>query len=162
MPRPKLAEPPAGYWYVNYTEGSDVGYRWYDAHKLTPLFPFGFGLSYTTFDVAGFTALGGGNVTATVNVTNTGTRDGFEVVQLYVTPPGHRPHGWWGWSKNRTEPGETQTVNIAAEPRLLARYDARVHLWRIPTGPYEVSLRTSATDVKASTFVSIDGGTIKP
>ena len=161
LPRPKLAEPPAGYWYVNYTEGSDVGYRWYDSHKLTPLFPFGFGLSYTTFNLTSFTALGGGNVTATINVTNTGTRDGFQVVQLYVTPPGQTAR-LVGWSKIELKPGETQTVNIAAEPRLLARYDAQVHVWRIPTGPYEVSLRTSATDVKASTFVSIDGGTIKP
>ena len=161
LPRPKLAEPPAGYWYVNYTEGSDVGYRWFDTHKLTPLFPFGFGLSYTTFDIAGFTALGGGNVTASVNVTNTGTRDGFQVVQLYVTPPGEAAR-LVGWSKIELKPGETQAVTIAAEPRLLARYDAQVHVWRIPTGPYEVSVRTSATDVKARTFVDMIGGTIKP
>jgi beta-glucosidase len=161
LPRPKLAEPPAGYWYVNYSEGADVGYRWFNAHKLTPLFPFGFGLSYTTFDMSGFTALGGGNVTATVNVTNTGSRDGFQVVQLYVTPPGETAR-LVGWSKIELKPGETQTVNIAAEPRLLARYDAQVHVWRIPTGPYAVSLGTSATDMKASTFVNITGGTIKP
>ncbi|MEI9991391.1 MAG: beta-glucosidase [Rhizomicrobium sp.] len=161
LPRPVLAAPPAGYFYVNYTEGSDVGYRWYDSHKLTPLFPFGFGLSYTSFNLAGFTALGGRNVTARVDVTNTGSRPGFQVVQLYVTPPGAVAR-LAGWSKIQLKPGETQTVNIAAEPRLLARYDAQVHVWRIPTGPYGVSIRTSATDIKASTFVSIDGGTIKP
>ncbi|MEJ0028762.1 MAG: beta-glucosidase [Rhizomicrobium sp.] len=161
LPRPKLAEPPAGYFYVNYSEGSDVGYRWYDSHKLTPLFPFGFGLSYTSFDLSGFTALGGRNVTAKVNVTNTGTRPGYQVVQLYVTPPGAVAR-LVGWSKIQLQPGETQTVDIAAEPRLLARFDTQVHVWRIPTGPYGVSVRTSATDIKASTFVSLTGGTIKP
>ncbi len=161
LPRPKLAVPPAGYFYVNYSEGSDVGYRWYDTHKLTPLFPFGFGLSYTTFDLSAFTALGGANVTATVKIANTGTRAGTQVVQLYVTPPGE-PARLVGWSKVALMPGEMQTVSIAAEPRLLARYDAQVHVWRIPTGPYGVSVRTSATDIKASTFVNITGGTIKP
>ena len=161
LPRPKLATPPAGYFYVNYAEGSDVGYRWYDSHKLTPLFPFGFGLSYTSFDLSGFSALGGDNVTATVKVANTGSRDGMEVVQLYVTPPGEVAR-LVGWSKIALKSGETQTVTLAAEPRLLARYDALVHVWRIPTGPYGVSVRTSATDIKASTFVDITGGTIKP
>jgi len=161
LPRPKLAEPPAGYWYVNYTEGAEVGYRWFDSHKLTPLFPFGFGLSYTTFDLTNFTALGGDNVTATVDVRNTGSRPGYDVVQLYVTPPGETAR-LVGWSKIQLKPGETQNVTIAAEPRLLARYDTQVRVWRIPTGPYGVSIRASATDIKESTFVDITGGTLKP
>lgn len=152
---------PAGTFRIAYSEGSDVGYRWFDTRKLTPLFPFGFGLSYTSFGIAGFTATGGDNIAATATVTNTGDRAGSEVVQLYVTPPGE-PARLVGWSKIELAPGESRTVQIAAEPRLLARFEAQVQLWRVPRGPYAVSLRRSATDVIASTFVDVTGGTMKP
>ncbi|HJW40726.1 MAG TPA: beta-glucosidase, partial [Rhizomicrobium sp.] len=152
---------PAGTFRVAYPEGSDIGYRWYDTKKLTPLFPFGFGLTYTNFGLTNFSATGGDNIAATATVTNTGDRAGSEVVELYVTPPGE-PARLVGWSKVKLAPGESQTVQIAAEPRLLARFDAQVHVWRTPAGPYAVSLRRSATDIVSSTFVTVTGGTMKP
>ncbi len=154
LPRPKL-------FYVNYTEGSDVGYRWYDTHKLTPLFPFGFGLSYTTFDISGLFSAGrrqcDGHGQDRQHRLARGNPGGPAL--CHAARPGGAAGGL---SKVALKPGETQTLSIAAEPRLLARYDTQVHVWRIPTGPYGVSIRTSATDIKASTFVSMNGGTIKP
>jgi len=160
LPRPVLIDAKAPL-SVNYREGSDVGYRWYDAQKLTPLFPFGFGLSYTNFRLSGFSAAAGDDVSATMTVTNTGPHEGAETVQLYVTPPGGVAR-LAGFSKITLKPGEAHTLTLTAEPRTFARFDAATNLWRIAAGIYDVSVRASATDIKASTPVVLAERTIKP
>lgn len=159
LPQPK---PPRAMGIVmTYPEGADAGYRWFDIKKQTPLFPFGFGLTYTTFGYDKFAATGGDAVSASVAVTNTGARAGSEVVQLYATPPGAAAR-LVGFAKIALQPGETKTATIAVEPRLLARYDAAAGQWRIDAGSYQLSVRASATDVKASIAVDIPARTIKP
>src|SRR5581483_5908579 len=144
LPNPRLPKPSAGMLDVSYPEGADVGYRWFARSNATPLFPFGFGLSYISLDIGGFAAAGGDTVSATATVHNASTRDGSEVVQLYVTPPsadGSAVARLVAFRKVRLKPGEAQTVQLAAEPRLLARFDTAAHAWHIAPGTYRVTLR---------------------
>lgn len=165
LPRPALPEPGPAYqpFDVIYSEGADVGYRWFERQNLKPLFPFGFGLSYTTFTLDGFSALGAETVTASVTVTNTGTREGSETVQLYATPPSPGSVARLiGWSKVSLKPGETRKVAITAEPRLLAEFDRDASLWRIASGSYAVSIGTSLTNIVANGQVTMAQREIKP
>ena len=114
---------------TNYAEGTLIGYRWYDTRKLPVSFPFGHGLSYTTFEwsepTASRTGLLEGEVT--VNVTNTGKRTGSDVVQLYVSPPASKfmraAKQLAGVAKVSLSPGESRTVSIPLTPRTFAHWD---------------------------------------
>jgi len=105
-------------------DGSDVGYRWFAREGHQPLFPFGFGLSYTTFALSGLRVGVDGRYTASVAVANTGARTGAVVVQIYVAKPG--PDGFVkrlaGFTKTVLAAGERASVEIDLEPRILARY----------------------------------------
>jgi beta-glucosidase len=169
LPRPALPTPDiAGRFFdVNYSEGADVGYRWFELRNQTPLFPFGYGLSYTTFGYRGLTVRGSETITATVIVTNGGLRAGSETVQLYVTPPSG-PSGapgtnrLVGWTKVSLAPGESRTVTIAAEPRTLARFDSAANVWRIAAGDYAVSVGASATDIRLTGQIALALREMKP
>jgi beta-glucosidase len=143
-----------------YSEGLNVGYRWYDATGTQPLFPFGFGLSYTTFAVSHLTveqsrvaAKPGGvpdHVRVKVNVTNTGRRQGAEVVQIYVGDPpanGEPPHQLKAFSKVELNPGETKTLSFALGSDSFSTYDATVHLWKLREGRYDIFAGTSSRDL---------------
>ncbi len=118
-----------------YNEGSDIGYRWYEKNAAKPLFPFGHGLTYTTFEYARprkpRTKDG---LSVEFKLKNTGTRAGTEVAQLYVAPPG-RTHRLVGWAKVELRPGESRKVMITADPRLLASYNDE-HGWGRAAGTY--------------------------
>jgi beta-glucosidase len=169
LPRPALpTHDIAGrYFDVTYNEGADVGYRWYELHNQTPLFPFGYGLSYTTFDYKGLTVRGSETIAATVTVTNAGARAGSETVQVYVTPPAGAngmpsTSRLVGWTKVSLAPGESRTVTITAEPRTLARFDSAANVWRIAAGNYAVSVRASATDIRLTSRVALAQREMKP
>ncbi|MDE2264795.1 MAG: glycoside hydrolase family 3 C-terminal domain-containing protein [Alphaproteobacteria bacterium] len=146
---------------IEYTEGPNVGYKWFELKKLTPLFPFGFGLSYTTFDLGGLSATGGTTISATFDVSNAGKREGMQTAQVYATPPGGVAR-LIGWSKVDLKPGETQHVTVTADPRLLATFDTVGNVWRVAEGDYAVTLGSSSTDVSATATVHITASTIKP
>ena len=128
---------------IDYVEGSDVGYRWYDKTGATPLFPFGYGLTYTSFGYAGLTQTAGRTLTVRARITNTGKRTGTETAQLYVAPPG-RTHRLAGWAKVTLKPGETREVTIAADPWLLLSYDEKAGQWVRPAGAYRFFVGKSA------------------
>jgi beta-glucosidase len=140
-----------------YSERLNVGYRWYDATHTAPLFPFGFGLSYTTFRVSHLTispATGspqpGQPVSVTVKVTNTGKRAGAEVVQAYVEQPlknGEPPHQLRGFAKVQLQPGETSPVTLTLDRRSFSIYDPSSHSWVSPPGVYEILVGTSSRDL---------------
>ena len=112
----------AGYPVIRYSEGLQVGYRWFQAQDIKPLFAFGHGLSYTSFELSDFTVntdkVGGSPVTVTVKVTNTGSRAGAEVVQAYLGIPvdGQPPKRLVGFDKVYLEPGESKTAKMVIDP----------------------------------------------
>jgi beta-glucosidase len=132
-----------------YKEGLYVGYRWYDTRNIEPLFPFGFGLSYTTFGYANARGLEGA---VSVDVTNTGSREGSEVVQVYVEPlqpKVERPtKELKGFAKVRLKPGETKTVTIPLNSRALAYYDPKRSAWVTDSGDYRVLIGASSRDIR--------------
>jgi beta-glucosidase len=143
---------------VDYKEGADTGYRWYELQGATPLFAFGYGLSYTRFAYAHFTATGGATVRARVTVTNVGARAGADVPQLYVAVPGASGppiRRLVGFERVVLAPGESRTVTMTADPRLLAEWDGTRHGWHVRGGPATVTLARSATDAAATAQIGL-------
>ncbi|CAM2150981.1 beta-glucosidase [Pararobbsia alpina] len=141
---------------VNYSEGLLMGYRWYDGKQITPLFPFGFGLSYTTFAYSGMGAKAdaAGNVTVTFTVQNTGTRAGAETAEVYAALPaglGEPPKRLVGWQKVSLQPGQSQQVSVAVPAMLLSTWDATNHVWKLNGGAYQLTAGTSSRDTNALT-----------
>jgi len=122
---------------VHYDEGLKVGYKWYDAERKEVLFPFGFGLSYTTFGYSGLKLASGNGVTVNFTVKNTGQRR--EIAEVYAAlPQGSRkpPKRLVGWSKVSLEPGESREITIAIDPRFLSIYDEQADAWKLFPGEY--------------------------
>ncbi|SMG53613.1 beta-glucosidase family protein [Paraburkholderia susongensis] len=139
---------------VVYSEGLLMGYRWYDAKNIDPLFPFGYGLSYTSFSYSGLRTRTdhGGNVIATFTVTNTGSRAGAEVAQVYATLPpglGEPPKRLVGWAKVGLNPGQSQQVNVVIPARRLATWNVTTHSWQVHGGSYEIWAESSSRDTNA-------------
>lgn len=146
---------------ITYPEGADVGYRWFDRKGQTPLFAFGHGLSYTTFNYSALKVRGGRTVSASFTVTNTGAREGADVPQVYVTLPG-KARRLIGWDKPVLRPGESRTVTITADPRLLASFDAVRQRWVVLPGKVKIEVARSASDPVLTAQVSLIAQTIKP
>ncbi len=141
-----------------YNEGIFVGYRWADKEKTKPLFPFGHGLSYTTFTygkaVADKKVMGADDVlTVTVPVTNSGGREGSEVVQLYISDLKSslpRPvKELKGFCKVKLAPGETKEVTFTIAKEALSFFDDTLHEWVAEPGKFEAIIAASATDIKS-------------
>ena len=131
---------------VAYPEGANVGYRGYEATHQTPLFPFGFGLSYTSFRYSNLTARGGKTLEATFDVTNTGPRAGMDAPQVYAKAPAAAAKHLIGFSKINLKPGETRHVTVTADPRMIASFDEAAHDWRLAGGDYAVVVGGSSAD----------------
>jgi beta-glucosidase len=126
-------------------EGTDVGYRWFARKGIKPLFPFGHGLSYTTFDYSGLSLKAGKAPTASFRVTNSGKRAGAAVAQLYLVSAAGKPVARLaGFSKVSLMPGETRQVQLAIDPRVAARWD---NGWAIAAGNYGFALGNSAASL---------------
>lgn len=139
---------------VVYTEGLLMGYRWFDAKSISPLFPFGHGLSYTTF---GYSRLNAqvdhdGNVIATFTVANTGARAGAEIAQVYATLPpglGEPPQRLVGWAKVWLAPGQSKLVSVAIPAQRFATWDVSRHAWKVNEGSYKITAASSSRDPNA-------------
>ncbi len=137
---------------VSFDEGLLVGYRWYDARNQTPLFPFGFGLSYTTFKYADLKISGevDGKRTVSVRVTNTGAREGAEVVQLYLGAPASAdepPRRLKGFEKVWLKPGASTTVSMALDRASISVWD-QSQGWKVAPGVYSVNVGSSSRDIR--------------
>ena len=141
---------------VAYNEGIFVGYRWHDKEQLKPLFAFGHGLSYTTFDIAGVkadrtTLAANGRIRVSADVTNTGTRPGAEVVQLYIGDEESslpRPvKELKGFQKVSLNPGETQTVTFEITPDMLQYYDDAKGAWVAEPGTFTAYVGAASDDI---------------
>jgi beta-glucosidase len=136
---------------VDFDEGVLVGYRWYDAKAEMPLFPFGYGLSYTTFELSDLEVEGSAaRRTVRVRVTNTGRRAGAEVVQLYVAFPEaarEPPRQLKGFEKLRLEPGESRVATLRLDETALSAWDEASRAWKLFPGTYTVSIGSSSRDL---------------
>jgi beta-glucosidase len=167
LPRPELPgiRVPQGQRFdVNYNvEGADVGYRWVAARKFEPLFPFGFGLSYTSFDYSGLSIAGGKTMQVSFTVRNTGKVAGMAAPQLYLTSAaGQDEVRLLGFDKVSLAPGESRRVTMTVDPRLLADFDETAHGWRIRAGTYAVKLGSSARDTVLDASTAMDAAFLKP
>lgn len=141
---------------VQYSEGLLMGYRWYDAKQIEPQFPFGYGLSYTTFSYSGMHAStdSAGNVTVSFTVTNTGNRPGAEVAQVYAALPaglGEPPKRLVGWQKVALNGGAAQQVTMTIPAQRFATWDVNQHAWKVNGGTYTLLAGTSSRDTNALT-----------
>jgi beta-glucosidase len=139
-----------------YTEGLLVGYRWFDTKDIDPEFPFGFGLSYTTFEYSNLQLIPGGTngtvLTAKFDIANTGSRAGAEVAELYL----HQDHPSLprplkelkGFTKVFLKPGERRTVSIPLDQRAFAFYDPVKSAWVAEADNYEVLVGSSSRDIR--------------
>ncbi|HEU5034297.1 MAG TPA: glycoside hydrolase family 3 C-terminal domain-containing protein [Mycobacteriales bacterium] len=146
-----------------YSERLLVGYRWYDEKHIRPLFPFGFGLSYTTFRYSGLrvqpTSHG---VQVRFRVTNTGQRAGAEVAQLYVSDPpaAHEPPKQLkGYAKVELQAGESQVVTLRLNKRAFSYWSTSKHAWTVAPGCYGVRVGGSSRDLPLHGHVARAGGT---
>ena len=148
--------------HVDYGEGVFVGYRYYDTFRKQVTYPFGYGLSYATFDVHDATVAKTGPRTAEVTVTVTNTSDvaSAETVQVYVAPPKAkvaRPvHELKGFAKVALEPGESKNVTIALDDRAFAYWSERFDDWHVEGGTYTVEVGVSSRDIISRLDVEID------
>jgi beta-glucosidase len=144
---------------VHYDEGAAVGYKWFDAKRLQPRFPFGFGLSYTAFKYSNLQArLDGQDLVVNFDVRNTGGRDGLDVPQVYVSPVAggwEAPKRLGAWRKIDLKPGASAAVELRVDPRLLGVFTAAENSWRIAPGAYQVALGSSAADIALRTSVQL-------
>lgn len=126
-------------------EGADVGYRWFARHDLKPLYAFGHGLSYSTFAYSHLRLSGGKTVTARFTVHNTGTRKGADVPQLYLrSRDGQAMPRLIGFERVDLNPGESRTVSITIDQRLLGRFDGPANRWTVDGGSYAIALSRAA------------------
>jgi beta-glucosidase len=139
---------------VNYFEGANVGYKWFDTNGIKPLFPFGFGLSYTAFAFMELTATTlGSSVTISLEVKNVGAYRGAAIPQFYLRRPDDAafPIRLVGWHRVMLDPGETRRVTATIDPRLLARFDTAAGGWEIAPGRYTVEAGANAGDLLLTT-----------
>jgi beta-glucosidase len=138
-----------GFFDVKYSEGMKVGYRWYDAENKEPLFPFGFGLSYSSFAYSKLRVESAQQVSVTFTLKNTSGRAGAEVAQVYLGLPssaGEPPKRLAGWKKVKLGPGEAREVTVSIEPRQLAIFNDARNVWEIVPGEYRVFVGGSSRD----------------
>ncbi len=149
---------------VEYNEGIFVGYRYYDKKEMEVAFPFGYGLSYTTFAYSNLTVSqsevsDNDTITVTVDVTNTGNMKGKEIVQLYIhdlTGAAQRPlKELKGYDKVSLKPGETRTVSFTLDYRSFAWYNTNLQDWYAKTGDYEILIGASSRDIRLSKKVHL-------
>ena len=149
---------------VTYNERFYVGYRWHDCRKIAPMFPFGHGLSYTTFaysDVKSEACAACGGWKVSVKVANTGKVAGKETAQLYVIPEDPKVERCVkelkGFAKTKLlAPGADETLAFAVTPRELAIYDDFLHRWRAPAGTYVLAVGASSADLRGRVTVTLE------
>nr|WP_308626822.1 glycoside hydrolase family 3 C-terminal domain-containing protein [uncultured Eisenbergiella sp.] len=167
----KLEDNPSYLYYpgegdkVEYREGVFVGYRYYDTKKMDVRFPFGFGLSYTTFaysnlQVSASAIKDTDTLTVSADITNTGSMAGKEVVQLYVSDVEStviRPvKELKGFDKVELQPGETRTVSFTLDKRAFAYWNTQIHDWHVESGEFRILVGKSSRDIQLEASVTVE------
>jgi beta-glucosidase len=143
---------------VTYDEGLKVGYKWYDAEKKPVLFPFGYGLSYTTFRYAGLTVTPGEKVKVAFTLTNSGAREGAEIAEVYAALPASAeepPKRLVGWSKVNLKAGENKKVEVEIDPKYLSIFDEAKDAWTLVPGDYTILVGGSSDKLPLKATLSL-------
>ncbi|MDE3188864.1 MAG: glycoside hydrolase family 3 C-terminal domain-containing protein [Acidobacteriota bacterium] len=143
---------------VTYDEGVKVGYKWYDAEKKPVLFPFGFGLSYTSYKYAGLQVTPGKTVKVTFTIANTGARAGAEIAEVYASLPAaaqEPPKRLVGFSKVKLDAREKKTVTVEIDPKYLSIFDEAKDGWMLVPGDYTIMVGGSSQDLPLKATVSL-------
>jgi len=145
--------------HVRYSEGLEIGYRWFDAQQIAPRFPFGFGLSYTSFAIRDVSVASRRSdatqpIVVQFTVSNTGRRRGADVPQVYLDMPagqGEPPKRLVGFAKVWLDPGETRRARIVIDPAAanhpLGRWGGAAQQWEVASGRYDIMVGTSADEI---------------
>jgi beta-glucosidase len=173
LPHPKLVTPPPGAqgraavmksgeakptFSVTYDEGLKVGYKWYDAENKAVLFPFGFGLSYTTYEYSALQVKKGPQTTISFLVKNTGSRDGEEIAEVYAVLPGdlgEPPKRLVGFSKVHLKAGESKQVSVPINSKYLSIFDENKNNWKQVTGMYSFLVGGSSDKMPLRASISL-------
>jgi beta-glucosidase len=173
LPHPSLVVPPPGAqgkeavmksgeakptFAVHYDEGLKVGYKWYDAEKKVVLFPFGFGLSYTTYSYSGLEVKGGHDPMVRFTVKNTGARAGAEIAEVYAALPesaNEPPKRLVGFSKVELAPGESKEVSMRIDPKYLSIFDVDADAWKLLPGSYTILVGGSSKQLDLKKTVDL-------
>ncbi|WP_214467590.1 glycoside hydrolase family 3 C-terminal domain-containing protein [Microbacterium flavescens] len=163
---PAFLDFPGEFSHVRYGEGLFVGYRWYDARRMDVAFPFGHGLSYTTFSYGDASASvnARGDIDVTLTVANTGDRAGREVVQVYTSLPGGRvqrpKRELKTFASVALEAGEVAEVTLTVRRKDLAYWDIRLDGWAVEGGDYVIDVAASSRDIRSTVEVTVEGDPI--
>jgi beta-glucosidase len=173
LPHPQLVTPPPGAqgeaavmrtgeakptFSVHYDEGLKVGYKWYDAENKPVLFPFGYGLSYSTYSYSGLKVTAGKKTSVGFVVKNTGNCAGAEIAEIYAALPanaGEPPKRLVGWSKVHLNAGESRQVSVDIDPKYLSVYDEAQDGWKLVPGSYKFMVGGSSQDLPLHEEVSL-------
>ena len=148
---------------VKYPEGSDVGYRWFDRQGLKPLFPFGYGLSYSKFATSGFKVSAGAGLAVSLTARNTGDVAGGTTPQVYlISAAGHKVKRLVAFGKVYLKPGESRALDLPIDLRLLADWDMAAGRWQIPGGTYRFAIADSADALGEVVEVEIKARSLVP
>ena len=143
---------------VNYDEGLKVGYKWFDAENKPVLFPFGFGLSYTTFGYSDLKIVSGDRTKVTFTVKNTGGRAGVEIAEVYAALPasaGEPPKRLVGWGRVQLAAGESKELSVTVDQRYLAIYDEASDGWKLAPGSYTIMVGGSSQELPLTQKVDL-------
>ncbi len=163
---PAYLDFPGEFSHTRYGEGLFVGYRWYDARRMDVAFPFGHGISYTTFAYGDASAVRGadGDIEVTVEVANTGDRAGREIVQVYTSVPGGRVQRpvreLKAFTSVELAAGETRQVSMTVRRDDLAYWDIRSDSWVVEGGTYVIDVAASSRDIRTSASVDVEGDAV--
>jgi len=173
LPHPEIVKPPrqsqGGGWkriaaglpafQVTYNEGVKVGYKWYDAENKPVLFPFGYGLSYTSYSYSNLAVTRGkGDVHVSFTVTNTGARPGAEIAEVYASLPaaaGEPPKRLVGWSKIKLNAGESKEASVVVDPKYLSIFNVDKNTWQLLPGDYTILVGGSSQSLPLKDSVSL-------
>jgi len=143
---------------TTYDEGLKVGYKWYDAENKPVLFPFGYGLSYTTYGYSNLTATPGGKVRLTFTVANTGKRAGVETAEVYASLPASAaepPKRLVGWSKVQLNPAESKEVVVEIDPMYLSIFNVDQNAWQLVPGDYTFLVGGASSNLPLKQTISL-------
>jgi beta-glucosidase len=143
---------------VTYDEGVKVGYKWYDAENKPVLFPFGHGLSYTTYSYSNLKVEPGTTPRVTFTVTNTGKRPGAEVAEVYASLPAvasEPPKRLVGWSKVKLDRGKSKQITVEVDPKYLSIFNVEKNGWQLIPGEYSFMVGGSSQDLRLKATVRL-------